>query len=70
MKYRLMRSDLYPSARTKRRNPCASYVFMMCHRTGRPPMSTRGLGSRSLTSRIRVPMPPHRITTGMSRGSR
>src|SRR4051794_33548879 len=38
----------------------------MCQRIGLPPMSTRGLGSFSLASRRRVPMPPQRITTGIS----
>src|ERR1017187_475768 len=36
---------------------------MMCHRMGRPPTSTMGLGRNSVSSRSRVPKPPHRITT-------
>src|SRR5215472_15842941 len=36
---------------------------MMCQRTGRPPISTIGLGRNSVSSRRRVPRPPHRITT-------
>src|SRR5277367_2695604 len=40
---------------------------MMCQRIGRPPSSTSGLGRNSVSSRSRVPRPPHRITTFMSR---
>src|SRR6476646_3266833 len=36
---------------------------MMCHRIGRWPMSTIGLGRDSVSSLNRVPMPPARITT-------
>src|SRR5512132_873323 len=36
---------------------------MMCHSTGRPPISTIGFGFVSVSSRSRVPGPPHRITT-------
>src|SRR5208283_771804 len=36
---------------------------MMCHRIGRPPISTIGLGRNSVSSRRRVPNPPHRTTT-------
>src|SRR3989304_2642426 len=36
---------------------------MICHRIGRPPISTIGFGSSSVTSLRRVPCPPHRITT-------
>src|SRR3954467_14054333 len=36
---------------------------MMCHRIGRPPRSTMGLGRNSASSRIRVPCPPQRTTT-------
>src|SRR5215471_13244597 len=36
---------------------------MTCHRIGRPPMGIIGLGTSSATSRMRVPLPPHRITT-------
>src|SRR5690349_964742 len=39
---------------------------MMCHRIGFSPMSTSGFGMFSVTSRRRVPIPPHRITTGIS----
>src|SRR5438128_1256123 len=38
---------------------------MTCHRIGRPPMGIIGLGTSSATSRIRVPLPPHKITTCM-----
>src|SRR5216684_1311656 len=34
----------------------------MCHRMGRPPISTIGLGRRCVSSLIRVPSPPARIT--------
>src|SRR5215212_2957702 len=40
---------------------------MMCQRIGRGPISTIGLGRYSVSSRSRVPWPPQRITTGMSR---
>src|SRR5262245_9848625 len=36
---------------------------MMCQRIGRPPMGIIGLGMSSATSRMRVPCPPHRMTT-------
>src|SRR5208283_5780698 len=36
---------------------------MMCQRIGLPPTSTIGLGRNSVSSRKRVPSPPHRITT-------
>src|ERR1700687_689024 len=36
---------------------------MMCQRMGRPPISTIGLGRNSVSSRRRVPNPPHRTTT-------
>src|SRR5689334_10176007 len=36
---------------------------MMCHRIGRPPISTIGFGRNSVSSRNRVPSPPHRMTT-------
>ena len=35
----------------------------MCHSSGRPPTSTIGLGRYSVSSRMRVPMPPHSRTT-------
>src|SRR5262245_42149289 len=34
----------------------------MCHNIGRPPIVTIGLGRRSLSSEIREPRPPARIT--------
>jgi hypothetical protein len=40
---------------------------MMCQRIGRVPISTIGFGRYSVSSRSRVPWPPQRITTGMSR---
>src|SRR5271170_2367529 len=36
---------------------------MMCHRIGRPPISTIGLGLTSVSSTSRVPSPPAKITT-------
>src|SRR5690349_9298348 len=36
---------------------------MMCQRIGLIPISTIGLGFRSVSSRKRVPRPPQRITT-------
>src|ERR1035438_6975535 len=36
---------------------------MMCHKIGRLPISAIGLGRTSLTSRKRMPRPPHRIAT-------
>src|ERR1017187_3328851 len=36
---------------------------MICQTMGRPPMSTIGLGRYSVSSRKRVPCPPHRMTT-------
>src|SRR5687768_3835698 len=47
----------------KSRKPCAAYVFMMCHTTGLSPIGSIGFGSVSLTSRMRVPWPPQRMTT-------
>src|SRR6185436_20719100 len=50
---------------------------MTCHRIGRPPISTSGLGSSAVCSCSRVPRPPQRIATcicarlpGMDRGER
>src|SRR6185436_15788177 len=42
--------------------PCAEYIFMMCQRIGLPPISIIGFGRVSLSSLIRVPVPPARIT--------
>src|SRR5437588_13028318 len=36
---------------------------MMCHRMGRPPISTIGFGRNSVSSRSRVPNPPHNTMT-------
>ena len=38
---------------------------MMCHRMGRFPMGTIGLGMVGLYSLIRVPRPPHRMIVGI-----
>src|SRR6516164_1833995 len=45
--------------------PWWAYDFMMCQRTGRSPIGIIGLGASSATSRMRVPIPPHKITTCM-----
>jgi hypothetical protein len=42
--------------------PYDEYAFMMCHSTGRPPSSTIGLGRVVVSSLMRVPKPPARIT--------
>src|SRR5438876_3499350 len=39
---------------------------MMCQRIGRPPISTMGLGRTSVSSLMRVPKPPARITAFIS----
>src|SRR5450756_144001 len=36
---------------------------MMCHRIGRSPISTMGLGLEAVSSDRRVPRPPARMTT-------
>src|SRR5689334_20090773 len=41
---------------------------MICHRMGREPTGTMGLGRNSVSSRSLVPLPPQRITTFMGRG--
>src|SRR6185437_7273090 len=43
--------------------PWWAYSFMMCHRIGRPPISTIGLGRMVVSSLSRVPRPPARITS-------
>src|SRR3990172_11336732 len=35
---------------------------MMCHKTGRPPISTIGFGLEAVSSLMRVPRPPASIT--------
>src|SRR6516165_8551642 len=42
--------------------PCAAYIFMMCQMIGRPPISTIGFGFVSVSSAMRVPRPPARMT--------
>ena len=39
-------------------------MCMMCQRIGCSPIGTIGLGSSSVTSRSRVPLPPQRIIAG------
>src|SRR5208282_548498 len=53
----------YPRQNTKSVKPLCAYNFMICQRMGRPPISTMGLGRYSVSSRKRVPSPPHSITT-------
>src|SRR5271157_5405499 len=53
----------YPRQHTKSGKPLCAYNFIICHRIGRPPISTKGLGRYSVSSRKRVPSPPHNITT-------
>src|SRR5436189_6179619 len=40
---------------------------MMCHRMGRPPISTIGFGLISVSSESRVPSPPARMTAFMAK---
>src|SRR5215470_10435066 len=42
---------------------------MMCHRIGRPPISTIGFGLTAVSSASRVPRPPAKITVLMSAGA-
>src|SRR5215469_3620541 len=42
--------------------PWWEYSFRICHRIGRPPISTIGLGRMVVSSLRRVPNPPARIT--------
>src|ERR1700687_2751459 len=53
----------YPRQNTKSVKPLCAYNFIICHRIGCPPISTKGLGRYSVSSRNRVPSPPHSITT-------
>src|SRR5215208_1946849 len=41
-------------------------IRITCQRIGRPPISTSGFGIVCVSSRSRVPRPPHRITTDSS----
>jgi len=50
---------------TKSLMPKCEMFFIMCHRTGFPPISTIGLGRNSVSSLILVPKPPARITAFM-----
>ncbi len=63
--YRLIDSPLYPSAITKSRKPWLAYIFMMCQRIGRPPISTIGFGFVTVSSARRLPTPPAKMTTFM-----
>src|SRR5688572_5292498 len=42
--------------------PWAAWMFMMCHRMGRPPISTIGFGRSTVSSDSREPRPPARMT--------
>ena len=46
------------------RKPPRANARMTCHRIGLPPTSTIGFGLYSVSSRRRVPLPPHKMTTG------
>src|SRR5947208_4321600 len=41
---------------------------MTCQRIGRPPISTSGFGTGLPSPIIRVPLPPHRMATGVMGG--
>src|SRR5579864_4905954 len=42
--------------------PCCEYILRMCHRIGRPPISTIGFGRVTVSSLSRVPSPPANMT--------
>jgi hypothetical protein len=42
--------------------PCCDYILRMCHRIGRPPISTIGFGRITVSSLSRVPSPPASMT--------
>src|SRR5437763_15235099 len=50
---------------TKSFTSCAESPFMMCQRIGRPPISTIGFGLATVSSLIREPRPPAKITAFM-----
>lgn len=47
--------------------PWAEWIFMICERIGRPPISTIGIGRASVSSLRRVPRLPERMTPFMRR---
>jgi hypothetical protein len=51
----------------KSRMPCAAYIFITCQRIGFPPISTIGFGRDEVSSLMRVPRPPARMTHFMER---
>src|ERR1019366_4888139 len=57
---------LYPQQITKSLMLCVEYIFMMCQRIGLPPISIIGLGFSALSSMMRVPIPPAKITAFIS----
>src|ERR1700728_1444701 len=57
-----MRYPLYPQQMMKSLIPCCEYILRMCHRIGRPPISTIGLGRVTVSSLSRVPSPPANMT--------
>src|SRR6202035_2767937 len=57
-----MRYPLYPQQMMKSLIPCCEYILRMCHRIGRPPISTIGLGRETVSSLSRVPSPPANMT--------
>src|ERR1041385_6430450 len=62
-----MRMPLYPQQTMKSWMPCASKIFMTCHRIGYSPISTIGFGRTCVSSDSRVPKPPARMTAFISR---
>src|SRR3989344_730619 len=60
-----MTLPLCPRQIMKSFTPCASKIFMMCHRMGLPPISTIGFGRTAVSSLMRVPYPPARMTAFM-----
>jgi hypothetical protein len=50
--------------------PRLAKMFMMCHRMGLPPISTIGLGRRTVSSESRDPNPPARMIVFMARLAR
>src|ERR1017187_2763058 len=53
-----MRYPLYPQQMMKSLIPCCEYILRMCHRIGRPPISTIGFGRVTVSSLSLVPTPP------------
>ena len=58
-----MTYPLKPRQTTNSLKPYRLYPFIMCHNKGFSPISIIGFGLRCVSSEIRVPNPPARITT-------